>query len=150
MPRILQTIEEYIALNRKKDTIFINFSWAYNKVRFNIPFEQEDDSFFWLDKKNVNQEKRSEFIQYMETNFPDIKLTDVFDNVPLGYELWPFLGTIALDIDPESSEAKEISKRYEDDDGNPLTMDAVIYFMSFDVAKAIHEKREALIDAEFN
>lgn len=145
MPQVLDTIEGYITKVRKKDTIFIGFSPTYAKVFMDLPMEDES-TFGWLDKENVNWEKREEFKQFMAKNMPDIKLTDVFDNVPLGYIVWPFLGTIAIDVEINSAEYDAINSRYEDKHGTPYSLDSVVYIMKYDDAVKAYEKRKALED----
>ncbi len=152
MPQLLKTIEEYIATDRKEATLFVNFSKPYNQASLGIPFDNNVDEysgFDWLDKKHVNEQKRQEFLEYMKINFPNIKLVEVFDNVPMSYLVWPFLGTMAIDIDPKSEEAKKICALFEDENEEPLSMDAVIYIMEYEIAQKLHQKREESIDAEF-
>lgn len=146
MPQALDTIESYIANVRKKDTIFIGFSPSYAKVWMRLPLD--NSPFGWLDKENVNWDKREDFKQYMAEEMPNIKLTDVYDNVPVEYMQWQFLGTIAIDVEIDSPEYHAINKRYEDESGEPLELDAVIYIMTYEQAVAAYEKRKALDDQD--
>lgn len=148
MAQILATIEEYISQVRKKDTIFISFNEPYAKARLGIRIEEENGFMEFLDKKKTNWEKRDEFIQWMKENYPHIAIVDVFDNVPLGYLEWPFLGTIAIDVEIDSPEYHAINNRYEDENGEPKCLDAVVWIMSYDVAKELHAKKEAMWAAE--
>lgn len=143
MAQVLDTIEGYIANVRKKDTIFIGFSPTYAKVFMDIPIEDESP-FGWLSKENVNWKKRDEFKQFMAETLPNIKLTDVFDYVHPEYIEWPFLGTIAIDVEIDSPEYHLINDRYEDESGKPYSLDAVVYVMSYEDAKRRYEKRKAL------
>jgi hypothetical protein len=147
MAQVLDTIEGYIVNIRKKDTIFIGFSPTYAKAWMQLDMS-EDKQNTWLDKENVNWNKREEFKQFMAETMPDIKLTDVFDNVPLGYIQWPFLGTIAIDVEIDSPEYHEINNHYEDGNGEPYSLDAVVYIMKYDDALKAYEKRKALEDEE--
>ena len=147
MAQVLDTIEGYIANVRKKDTIFIGFSPMYAKVFMDIPIEEESP-FGWLSKENVNWEKRDEFKQFMAKTMPEIKLTDVYDNVPVGYIEWPFLGTIAIDVEIDSPEYHAINNRYEDKNGEPYALDAVVYIMRYKDALRAYEKRKALEDED--
>jgi len=147
MAQVLDTIEGYIANVRKKDSIFIGFSPMYAKVFMDIPIEDESP-FGWLSKKNVNWEKRDEFKQFMAETMPEIKLTDVYDNVPVGYIEWPFLGTIAINVEIDSSEYHAINNRYEDENGEPYELDAVVYIMRYEDALRAYEKRKALEDED--
>lgn len=145
MAQVLDTIEGYIANVRKKDTIFIGFSPTYAKVFMDIPIEDES-TFGWLSKENVNWEKREEFKQFMAETMPEIKLTDVYDNVPVGYMEWPFLGTIAIDVEIDSPEYHVINSKYEDESGAPYSLDAVVYIMKYEDALKAYEKRKVLDD----
>ena len=146
MARLLKTIEEHIAQERKKETLFVNFSHTYNKTRLDIPYEKDDDVFFWLKKENVNWEKRTEFQAFIAENYPNVNLTDVFDVVPPEYEVWSFLGTIALDVEVGSSEYIEICKAYENPDGSPKSLDAVMYIMTPEEAETLVKRK--LIDED--
>jgi len=149
MSQALMTIEQYIAEIRKKDTIFIGFNAEYAKVFLGMTKHNKyEDPFEWLDKETTNWEKREAFKKFMTDEMSNIRLTDVFDNVPLSYELWPFLGTIAIDIDAGSPEKDVINNRYEDKDGEPISLDAVVYIMTYERATRANEKRKALEDDE--
>ena len=151
MPRLLRTIEQYIATKRKKDTIFITFNEPYARAKMGISVETEEDEMnSFLDKKKTNWEKRENFIHWMKENFPQIELEDVFDNVPIGYIEWPFLGTIAIDVEIDSPEYNAINARHEDEKGDPKSLDAVVWIMEFDVAKELHEKKEIFLKDEFD
>lgn len=145
MAQVLDTIEGYIANIRKKDTIFIGFSPTYAKVFMDIPIDDES-TFGWLSKENVNWDKREEFQQFMADTMPEIKLTDVYDNVPVSYIEWQFLGTIAIDVEIDSPAYHTINDRYEDENGEPYSLDAVVYIMKYEDALKAYEKRKALED----
>ena len=147
MPRALKTIEQYIVEDRQKDTIFIGFSPTYAKAWMRLEMSEEEREH-WLDEENVNWEKREEFIQFMAQELPHVKLTDVFDKVPLSWELWPFLGTIAIDVEAGGSEEDIINGRYEDETGEPISLDAVVYIMTYENAQKAWERRKAQIDLE--
>lgn len=151
MPKVLDTIESHIVNVRKRDTIFITFNEEYAKASMGIREPAEDEGFIdWLSKKNVNWEKREEFKQFMAETMPDIKLTDVFDNVPPGYIEWPFLGTIAIDVEIDSPEYHTINSHYEDENGEPKSLDAVIWIMTYEQAKPLWQKNEEFLEAEFD
>jgi hypothetical protein len=101
----------------------------------------------WI-KKNVNWGKRKKFLSFMAETMPHVNLTDVFDNVPIGYMEWPFLGTIAINVEIDSPEYHMINNRYEDENGEPKSLDAVLWIMTYEEAKNLHEKKEAFWEAE--
>jgi hypothetical protein len=149
MARVLDTIEGYITKVRQKDTIFISFNELYAKAYMGIQEPSGDDGFMnWLDKDKTNWEKCEEFKAFMTETMPHVTLTDVFDNVPVGYMEWPFLGTIAIDVEVESPEYHAINSRYEDESGEPKSLDAVVWIMTYEQAKKLHEKKEAFWEAE--
>ena len=146
MSRIIKTIEEYITNDRKRDTVFMTFNAPYAKARLKISL---DDNESFLDKVHTNQQKREEFIQWMKETYPHVHLEDVFDNVPMGYMQWPFLGSIAIDVEIDSPEYHAINNRYEDENGEPKALDAVVWIMTYEVAKKLHAEREAMWEGEF-
>jgi hypothetical protein len=145
MAQVLDTIEGYIANVRKRDTIYIGFNPNYAKEALKISAEDSIPDN-WLDKKMTNWEKRDEFKQFMSETLPNIVLTGVFDYVHPGYIEWPFLGTIAIDVEIDSPEYHLINNRYEDEHGEPYSLDAVVYLMSYDNAKRRYEKRKEYED----
>lgn len=153
MPRVLKTIEQYIAEDRKKDTIYITYNEPYAKAYMGIPLgpnDKDEDGFMeFLNKDKTNWDKREEFVRWMKDTYPHVHLEDVFDNVPLGYLQWPYLGSIAIDVEIDSPEYYAINNRYEDENGEPKSLDAVVWVMHYDTAKELHAKKEAMWEAEF-
>lgn len=150
MPRILLTIAEYVATIRKKDTIFISFNTPYAKFAMNIPLDDNDKAgglFNFLNQDKTNWAKREEFIKWMDDNYHNISIIDVFDHVPAGMQ-YPFLGTIAIDVKIDSPEYHAICNRYEDANGQPKSLDAVIWIISYDEAKKMQEEKKALWETE--
>ena len=143
MSQLLTTIEEHIVHCRKQTTLFINFSPTYNKTRLGIHFDRDDDPFFWLKQENVNWKKREEFQAYMAKTYPQITLTDVYDSVPPEYEVWSFLGTIALDLEVGSPEYNAICSAYENPDGSPKALDAVFYIMTLEEAQTLINQKSS-------
>lgn len=150
MSQALKTIEQYIAQDRKKDTIFIGFNAEYAKVFLGMKSPTEDEHFMsWLDRDKSNWEKRDEFKQFMAKELPHVHYCDVYDYVPPSYLQWPYLGTIALDIEAGSEEELLLNRIYEDETGEPVSLDAVVYSMSYENAKRRFEKREELERLEY-
>jgi len=52
MAQFLQTIEEYIATTRKKDTIFVGFNAEFAKVFLGIKTPDDENFMSWLDIYN--------------------------------------------------------------------------------------------------
>ena len=142
MPQILKTIEEYVVEDRKRDSYYIVFNTAYNDVHTgNVTHDDKFD--FYLNKDFTDNNVRDEFLQFMQTNFPNTKLTEVFDFVSPGYMIYPYLGTIAVDCEEGDDVYNAICAKYEDSDGNYILNNAVFWGISYDIAlKSYNEKKE--------
>lgn len=147
MPRIIKTIEEYIVNDRKKDTIFMTFNAPYVKEYMGLELGENEK---FMDRENTNEQKREEFIAWMKETFPYVHLEDVFDSVSIGYLQWPFLGSIAIDVEINSPEYHAINSRYEDENGNPKELDAVVWIMFYEVAKDLYAKKNEMLENELN
>jgi hypothetical protein len=132
MARILNTIVDHIVKIRKKDTCFIEFNSTHAKIALDLPMENK--RIRWFEEQYINWEKREEFLQFMEENLPHIKLSDVFDNLPSGYIEYPYLGTIAIDMDIESPDYHIVNSHYEDEAGQPYDLNAILWIMPYEQA----------------
>lgn len=147
MPQILYTIDEYISEHRKKETIWIVFNTLYNDVHaFNKSY---DDMTGYLNKDYTDEGARAEFLTFMQTHFPEVKLVEVFDLVHSGWLQWPYLGSVAIDTDRGSAAYNALSEKY----GNPFeeatVNNHVLWVMEFEEAQKFHEERSKLFDDEF-
>lgn len=79
----------------KKDTIWIVFNTIYNDVH--ALSKSYDDMSGYLNEDYTDKEARAEFLTFMQTHFPEVKLVEVFDLVHSGWFQWPYLGSIAID-----------------------------------------------------
>lgn len=152
MAVIIYTVEEYIATKRKKDTIWMVFNSAYNKVHaLKQKFEAEDDDLTstYLDPKYTNEEKQKEFLEYMAKNHPDTEVLPVFDLVSVSYLVWKYLGSYAIDADVGSEVYEALSKKYGDPYGEVKDVEATLWLMNYDDAKKFHKDREDMLDDEF-
>jgi hypothetical protein len=149
MPQILYTIDEYIATKRQKTTIWIVFNTVYNDVHA-FKKEIEGDYFgTYLQEKNTDQVARQEFLDFMNKNFPDTKLIEVFDLVGKSWLQWPYLGSIAIDTDIGSDAYNALSENY----GNPFEdathNNKVLWVMKYEDAKSVYDDRAEDINQEF-
>ena len=138
MPIAMKTICEYIAKDRKKDTIYMVFNSAYNKAILKI-----EDVENPVDETKTDEKTKEEFLEFMKTNLPDVKLVPVGDYVPLSLLQWPYLGTIAIDVDIDSKEFEIITKKY----GNPYEEEFIndttlLWIMPYEEAVKIWEQRK--------
>ena len=140
MPQILKTLAEYVVETRKRDTFFMVFNKVYNDIHaFNKKLEN-DEFISYLDKDNVDNKAREEFIQFMQKKFPNIKLTEVFDLVDSSYLTYPYLGTIAVDCEENDEVYNAICKEYEDSSGMALSNNAVFWVVSYDIALKFYKE----------
>lgn len=147
MPKTTYIIEEYIATIRKKNTIYMVFNRNYNDIRaFGVEMTDEVQDKF-LKESETDWQARDDFLSYMQTNFPETKLVEVGDNVPLTYLVWPYLGSIAIDTDEGSDVYQALCKTYEDASGNAKSNNAVLWLMEYETAVQLWEKRNQSWDA---
>ena len=144
MPQILKTIEEYVVNDRKRDTFFMVFNTAYNDIHaFNK--EPEIDSLKeiftgYLNEKFTDNKARDEFLQFMQKDFPNTKLIEVFDLVDSSYLTYPYLGTITVDCEENDEVYNAICKKYEDSSGMALSNNAVFWVVSYDIALKFYKE----------
>jgi hypothetical protein len=148
MAQPLYTIDEYIATVRKRTSIWIVFNTVYNDVHaFNKEFEGTES---YLNKKYTDYKAQKEFVAFMQECCADVKILQVFDLVSSNHIIYPYLGSYAIDIDPDSFEYKKIIEKYGDPyDELPPTNNAVIWVMSYEEAQKFYEERKAMLEGEF-
>jgi hypothetical protein len=141
MPIAMKTICQYIAEDRKKDTIYIVFNSNYNNAL--LKRKHFGDIFEIVDKTKTDNKTREEFLEFMKTNLPDVKLVPVGDYVSLSLLEWPYLGTIAIDVNIDSKEFEIITQKY----GNPykdnfINDTTLLWIMPYEEAMKIWEQRK--------
>ena len=148
MPQILKTIEDYVVNDRKRDTYFMVFNTVYNDIHaFNK--EPENGIFTgYLNKEFTDNKVRDEFLQFMQKEFPNTKLIEVFDLVDSSYMTYPYLGTIAIDCEENDEVYNALCKKYEDEDGKPKSNKAVFWALSYELALKGYKERKEFWDAE--
>ena len=150
MTQILQTIDEYIVKERKRDTFWLVFNTVYNDIHaFNKKLNSEDAFSLYLDKKNTDYTARDEFTSFMQTNFPDVKLVEVFDLVNAGYLEYPYLGSIAIDCDEDSEVYKALCEKYGNPYDDTKVNNAVFWVIPYEEAKKFYDEKVEFLDAEF-
>lgn len=150
MAQILPTIEQYIATTRQQTTIWMVFNTVYNDLHgFDIKIPSNEISSKYLKKQYTDNETREEFLDFMKTNFADIKLVEVFDLVDVGYIQWPYLGSIAIDTDIGSDCYNALCDKYGDPYEDPISNKALLWVMEYAVALAFYDKKEKIFDEEF-
>ena len=125
MPKMLKKIEDYIVEIRKKDMYWLVFNTAYNDMfAFDIePEVKPSDGLLamyavCLNEKFVDNQARNEFLQFMQTKFPNTKLIEVLDLIGYSYRHSPYLGSIAVDCEKDDEVFIALSKKY----GNPIVV----------------------------
>lgn len=143
MPQILKTLAEYVVETRKKDTFYMVFNTAYNYIHsFNKEPETDSNEIFtdYLNKKYIDNTAREDFLHFMQKNFPNTKLIEVFDLVDSSYLTYPYLGTIAVDCEENDEVYNAICKKYEDSKGVALSNNAVFWIVSYDIALKFYKE----------
>lgn len=86
----------------------------------------------------------------MKTNFPDVKLTEVFDLMPVGMLVYPYLGSIGVDYDQGDEAFNALSQIYGNPFEDAITNKAVFWVMSLEDAIESDKDRKNVIEAEFS
>ena len=152
MPKILKTLAEYVVETKKRDTFFMVFNTVYNDIHaFNK--EPEIDSLKeiftgYLNKKFTDNKARDEFLQFMQKEFQNTKLIEVFDLVDSSYLTYPYLGSIAVDREENDEVFMAICKKYEDSNGMALSNNAVFWVITYDMALKFYKERKEACESE--
>lgn len=144
MPKLLPTIEEYVAADVRRQGYWIVFNTSYNDVhafKKKPSVDEETGLHRYLVEEDTDELARSEFLSYMKTNFPDVRLVEVFDLVGLSYMIWPYLGSIAIDMQPGDAVYAAISEKYNDPEKDATVNNAVLWTMTLENAQGIHADR---------
>lgn len=65
----------------------------------------------------------------MKTHYPEVRLVEVFDLVGLGYMTWPYLGSIAIDMQLGDAVYGALSERYGDPEQYHKVNNVVLWTM---------------------
>ena len=82
----------------KQPILCINFNTVYSDI-------------------HTDTNARKEFLEFMQTNFPDTKIVMVFDLVKIGFIQYPYLGSLMIDTPQNSEVYNAFIKKY----GNPYS-----------------------------
>jgi hypothetical protein len=149
MPQLLPTIEEFIATDIQRQGYWIVFNTSYNDVhafKKQPDVDEETGDRRYLVKEDTDQTAIDDFLDYMKTNFPKIRLVNVFDLVSLSVQIWPYLGSIAIDMQRGDAVYAALSEKYNDPEKDPVVNNAVLWTMMLENATGIHEKRSLMAD----
>lgn len=144
MPQLLPTIEEFIATDIKRQGYWMVFNTSYNDAHAFKKYHETDEASGegrYLEKEDTDQVARAEFLDFMKTHYPEIRLVEVFDLVGLGCMTWPYLGSIAIDMQPGDAVYAALSEKYGDPEQDPKFNNAVLWTMMLEDAIAAHEAR---------
>ncbi len=136
MALVVDTIQEY-TIKKGTKSFWMCFNTPNNDFHIN---KTRYENIF--DEKKTDYKARDEFLTFMKENFPKTKLIKVFDTAPVGYLLYPYLGSIAVDCKEGDEVYRAISEKYEDENCMPRSINAVFWEMSFEVAQELHEARK--------
>jgi len=151
MPQTLYTIDEYVAIVRKKTSIWIVFNTVYNDVHAFAKEIQGIGMEFYLNKEYTDYKAQKEFLDFMKRCCPDVKFIEVFDLVSSNYLVYPYLGSYAINVEIDSPEYKKIIEKYGDQyEDTPPSNNAVLWVMDYTEAVKFHKERQKVIENEFN
>lgn len=145
----LPSVEEFIIKRGKEFGFWMVFHTRYNDI---CAFKKElknDNPFENTDKKYIDNQARDEFLDFMKTNFPGVKLTEVFDLMPVGMLVYPYLGSIGVDCDQGDEAFNALSQIYGNPFEDAITNKAVFWIMSLEDAIKSNKDRKDVIEAEF-
>ena len=153
MPQVLENVCDCIAKHRQKDSFWVTFNTVYNDInafKNRDKYAQEDLFVEYLNDKNTDKEMQKEFLDFMQENFPDVKLIPVFDHVGPEWMIYPYLGSYLIDADIDSDVFKKICARFENPDGSPKDNRLVIWTMTYEEAKKCSEKLQEVWETELS
>lgn len=152
MPQLLQTIEEFIATDIQRQGYWIVFNRGYNDVHaFRKPIKIDGDTGLrdYLDREATDEIARAEFVSFMKDNFPKVRLIDVFDCVSTSFITWPYLGSIAIDMQPGDAVYAALSEKYGDPELDAIVNNAVLWTMKLEDAQASHADRVSSLEGDW-
>jgi hypothetical protein len=144
MPQLLPTIEEFIATDIKRQGYWMVFNTGYNNVHaLRKPVERDEETGMrrYLVEDDTDEQARDSFLTFMKQNYPNVRLVKVFDLVHPNYQVWPYLGSIAIDMQPGEDVYIALSQKYNDPELDPEINNAVLWTMDYKNATLYHKKR---------
>lgn len=128
---------EYIAEVTKKTTLWISFNTIYNEIH---TFKKDFNSIEYrdyLNPKHTDVMARKEFLNFMQTNFPNTKLVMVFDLVK-GCGQYPYLGSLMIDTPQYSEVYNALVEKYGDPYSNDKRVNEALWIMDYEKAVELH------------
>jgi hypothetical protein len=152
MPQLLPTIEEFIATDIQRQGYWIVFNTSYNDVhalKKQPEVDEETGKRRYLVEEDTDEAARNDFLDYMKTNFPEVRLVNVFDRVGLSFLIWPYLGSIAIDMQQGDAVYAALSEKYNDPELDTHVNNAVLWTMRYKDAQLHHRDRMSSLDNNF-
>lgn len=142
MEEEFETVDEYIASERKKPSFWMVFHTIYNDVHGFGKEVTEHERANYINPAFVDNDARNEFLSFMKNNFVDIKLVKVLDSMSTDFLELPYLGSILVDADIDSDVYKALCEKYGAPDYEPNSSSAVLWYMDEVEAMQNWKKRE--------
>ena len=151
MPKLLYTIDEYTATVRKRDTYWLVFNTVYNDIHAfkKVQTVNEDGTTSYLREKFTDENARKEFLEFMQINYPNTKLIEVFDLVSSSYLIYPYLGSIAIECEKDDEVFTALSEKYGNPYDDAIKNNAVFWVLDYKNALKFHNERTEVIENEF-
>ena len=102
-----------------------------------------------LNEKFVDNQARNEFLQFMQTKFPNTKLIEVLDLIGYSYRHSPYLGSIAVDCEKDDEVFIALSEKYGNPYEDAISNNAVFWSITYELALKFHNERAEVIKGEF-
>jgi len=134
----IKTIEQLVVEDLKSDGFWFVFNTQYNDL-YSFGIKDKEDEF--LSKEYTDHAKRNDFLEFMNTNHSEVKLHYVMDLVPLNYDEWPYLGSIAVEIKKDDLVYNSLCDKYGSPFDPPSDNSVVFWTIDYDFAESIYHQR---------
>ncbi len=153
----IKEIEELISYDLKRDGYWFVFHRLYKEfLVFKKPVPTDfgrfcvESEYIDVTSDYIDLDARQEFLSFMAQNFPNVKVYRVTDVVPLGMMSWPYLGSIAIDIQKGDPAYQALSAKYGDPEQAATDNRHVFWVMDYATALKTCVKRKAFWDETFD
>lgn len=137
---------EYIATVTKSSTLWITFNTVYNDLHTFKKAWDSSMSKMYLNPDFTDNNAREEFLDFMKTNFPDVKLVKVLDLVKIGYIQYPYLGSIMIDTPKDSEVYKTLVEKYGNPYSNEKENNKALWVMDYEEAAELKASNDRFFE----
>lgn len=138
---------QYIAKVTKQPTLWISFNTIYNDIHTHKKAFSSIEHKDYLNPKHTDTNARKEFLDFMQTNFPDTKIVMVFDLVDVGYIQYPYLGSLLIDTPQNSEVYNALIKKYGNPHSKEKENNKALWIMDYEKACKLDEEKEKFLES---